>query len=161
MSIPAGNKVGQVEKKTQQRVVKLFRDALGYDHLGDWTDRIAKGELPHVKPQRPSGLERNVVVTMWDWADPKAYLHDVVSTDRRKPTVNAGGPVYGSLELSADYLPVFDPRTNIASRIRLVALFELFFRDSGIGHRLDVRHVSGLDRGALLELELLDLTSHV
>jgi type I restriction enzyme, R subunit len=31
--------VGQIEKKTQQRVVKLFRDTLGYDHLGVWIDR--------------------------------------------------------------------------------------------------------------------------
>ena len=31
--------VGQIEKKTQQRVVKLFREQLGYDHLGDWADR--------------------------------------------------------------------------------------------------------------------------
>jgi type I restriction enzyme R subunit len=31
--------VGQVEKKTQQRVVKLFRDTLRYDYLGDWTER--------------------------------------------------------------------------------------------------------------------------
>ncbi len=33
------NTVGQIEKKTQRRVVKLFRDVLGYDYLGDWTDR--------------------------------------------------------------------------------------------------------------------------
>jgi hypothetical protein len=33
----------------------------------DWTDRIAKGELPSATPQRPQGRERNVVVTMWDW----------------------------------------------------------------------------------------------
>ncbi|MDO8723024.1 MAG: HsdR family type I site-specific deoxyribonuclease [Syntrophales bacterium] len=31
--------VGQKEKKTQQRIVKLFRESLGYDYLGDWTDR--------------------------------------------------------------------------------------------------------------------------
>ena len=31
--------IGQIEKKTQQRVVALFRDTLGYDYLGDWTDR--------------------------------------------------------------------------------------------------------------------------
>ena len=37
-------------------------------------------------PPRPQGIERNVVITQWDWADPKAYLHDVVSTDRRNPT---------------------------------------------------------------------------
>ena len=54
-------------------------------------------------PPRPQGLERNVVITEWDWADPKAYLHDEVSTDRRNPRVNANGLIYGSLELSADY----------------------------------------------------------
>ena len=31
--------VGQIEKKTQERVVKLFREKLRYDYLGDWTDR--------------------------------------------------------------------------------------------------------------------------
>ncbi len=31
--------VGQVEKRTQNRVVKLFREQLGYDYLGDWTER--------------------------------------------------------------------------------------------------------------------------
>ncbi len=31
--------VGQVEKRTQNRVVKLFREQLGYAYLGDWTDR--------------------------------------------------------------------------------------------------------------------------
>jgi hypothetical protein len=86
---------------------------------GDWTDRIAKGELPTAAPQRPQGRERNVVVTMWDWADPKTYLHDEIATDKRNPTVNANGPIYGALEESADYMPVLDPRTNTASRINL------------------------------------------
>jgi hypothetical protein len=31
--------------------------------FGDWTDRIAKGELPRTPPSRPSGVERNLVVT--------------------------------------------------------------------------------------------------
>lgn len=31
--------VGQIEKKTQQRIVGLFRDTLGYAYLGNWTDR--------------------------------------------------------------------------------------------------------------------------
>ncbi|MEI7901992.1 MAG: type I restriction endonuclease subunit R [bacterium] len=31
--------VGQIEKKTQARVVRLFREQLRYDYLGDWTDR--------------------------------------------------------------------------------------------------------------------------
>ena len=31
--------VGQIEKRTQARVVKLVCDTLGYDYLGNWTDR--------------------------------------------------------------------------------------------------------------------------
>jgi predicted small secreted protein len=96
--------------------------ALGTDRalamFADWTDRIAAGEVPQTPP-RPQGVERNVVITEWDWADPKAYLHDLVSTDRRHPTVNADGPVYGALELSADYTPVLDPVRNTPSRIPL------------------------------------------
>ena len=84
--------------------------------FADWTDRIAAGEVPPAPP-RPQGIERNVVITLWDWADPKAYLHDLVSTDRRNPTVNANGPVYAVLEASADYMPVLDPKTHTASRV--------------------------------------------
>jgi hypothetical protein len=39
-----------------------------------------------------------------------------VSTDRRNPTVNANGKIYGALELSADYLPVLDPEENRSAR---------------------------------------------
>ena len=86
--------------------------------FGDWTTRIAKGEVP-AAPPRPQGVERNVVITQWDWADPKSYLHDVVSTDRRNPRVNANGPMYGALELSSDYLPVLDPVRHSISQVKL------------------------------------------
>jgi hypothetical protein len=86
--------------------------------FADWTDRIHAGEVPPAPP-RPQGIERNVVITQWDWADPKAYLHDEVSTDRRNPTVNANGLIYGALELSADYLPVLDPIKNTISQVPL------------------------------------------
>src|SRR6266496_3225400 len=86
--------------------------------FADWTDRIAAGEVPPAPP-RPRGIERNVVISEWDWADPKAYLHDEVSTDRRNPTINANGLIYGSLELSADYLPVLDPVHNTISQVKL------------------------------------------
>ncbi|HXH25350.1 MAG TPA: carboxypeptidase-like regulatory domain-containing protein [Vicinamibacterales bacterium] len=85
----------------------------------DWTDRIAAGELPAAAPPRPQGRERNVVVTMWDWADPKAYLHDEIASDKRNPTVNPNGPIYGALEESADYLSVLDPVRHTATRIPL------------------------------------------
>jgi type I restriction enzyme R subunit len=32
-------KVGQVERKTQNRIVALFRDRLGYEYLGNWEER--------------------------------------------------------------------------------------------------------------------------
>ncbi len=86
---------------------------------GDWTDRIAGGELPATAPARPQGRERNVVITMWDWADPKAYLHDEIASDKRNPTVNANGPIYGALEASADYMPVVDPVRHTATQIKL------------------------------------------
>ena len=86
--------------------------------FADWSDRIAKGEVPPAPP-RPQGIERNVVITMWDWADPKAYLHDLVSTDRRNPRLNPDGLIYGALEESADYLPVLDPVGHEAGRIEL------------------------------------------
>ena len=86
----------------------------------DWTDRIAGGELPATAPSRPQGRERNVVVTMWDWADPKAYLHDEIASDKRNPTVNANGPIYGALEASADYMPVVDPTRHAATQVKLM-----------------------------------------
>lgn len=104
-----GNMVSTIHETGREQILAMF---------ADWTDRIAKGEVPQAPP-RPQGIERNVVITQWDWADPKAYLHDVVSTDRRNPTVNANGPLYGALELSADYLPVLDPTKNDTSRVPL------------------------------------------
>jgi len=86
--------------------------------FADWTDRINAGEVPPAPP-RPQGIERNVVITEWDWADPKAYLHDEASTDRRNPTLNANGLIYGALEASADYLPVLDPVRHTATKVPL------------------------------------------
>ena len=87
--------------------------------FGDWTSRIARGEFPAEAPPRPQAIERNIVITQWDWADPKAYLHDEISTDKRNPTVNANGLIYGSAEESRDYIPVLDPAHNTASRLEV------------------------------------------
>jgi hypothetical protein len=102
-------------------MINLAAGQLGgapFKYFADWTDRIAKGELPHVKPTRPQGVERNIVVTTWDWADEKHYLHDLISTDRRNPTVNAYGPLYGSPEYATDMLPILDPKTHTATTFR-------------------------------------------
>jgi len=104
-----GNMIAGLNQLGRERTLAVF---------SDWTDRIAAGELPPIPP-RPQGLERNVVITQWDWADAKAYLHDEVSTDRRNPTINANGLIYGALELSADYLPVLDPVRHTRSQVPL------------------------------------------
>lgn len=87
--------------------------------FSDWTTRIAHGEIPAAAPPRPSGIERNVVITQWDWADEKAYLHDEISSDKRNPRVNASGLIYGSAEESRDYIPVLDPVHNTISRVNV------------------------------------------
>ena len=85
-------------------------------YFAEWTDRIAEGELPKNKPQRPQGIERNVVITTWDWADDKHYLHDEISTDKRNPTVNGYGPLFGSPEYATDIIPILDPVKNSVTK---------------------------------------------
>ena len=91
------------------------------------------------KPQRPSGVERDIVVTTWDYADPKHYTHDEVSTDKRHPTVNANGLIFGSPEYSTDNVPYLDPVHNKAF------IFHAPVRDKdmpyslGPGYAADVR----------------------
>ena len=101
--------------------------------LADWTDRIKAGELPNRSPPRPVGVERNIVVTVRDWSDAKHYLHDLIVTDQRNPTVNANGLIYGAAELSTDDLPILNPVHNtrqpcacrFATRIRRVRLWAI------------------------------------
>ena len=83
-----------------------------FKYFGDWTDRVANGELPKHKPARPTGVERNLVVTSWEWGTEKTFVHDLISSDRRFPTVNAYGPLYGSPEYSSDDIPILDPKTH-------------------------------------------------
>ncbi len=89
-----------------------------FKYLADWTDRIEAGELPTFIPERPQGVERNIVATVRDWGDPKSYLHDLISTDRRDPTINPYGKIYGAPELSTDDLPVLDPMANTDTTFR-------------------------------------------
>jgi len=92
---------------------------LALKNFADWTDRIAAGELPKSKPSRPQGVERNVVITMWDWGDAKTYLHDEIATDKRNPTVNAWGKIYSATEDSTDNLPILDPKSNSVSYLKM------------------------------------------
>jgi type I restriction enzyme R subunit len=39
------SKVGQIERATQDRIVKLFRNVLHYDYLGDWEERDGNSNI--------------------------------------------------------------------------------------------------------------------
>ena len=112
---------------------------MSFANYGDWTDRIAKGELPFAKPSRPQGVERNIVVTLRDWMNEKQYLHDLIASDRRFPTVNAYGPLYGSPEYSSDMLPILDPVKNVATT------FAAPVRDPNMPLNLGPGHAAALD----------------
>jgi hypothetical protein len=83
----------------------------------DWTDRIAAGEYPKEAPPRPQGVERNVVITEWDWGGPKEYFHDLIGTDKRNPTVNSNGMLYGVHEDANDLMTYLDPVHNTMGEI--------------------------------------------
>ena len=87
--------------------------------LADWTDRIAHGEIPSAAPPRPVGLERNLVLTEWDWLSPKSYIHDLIATDKRNPAVNANGLLFGTTEVSTDDIPTLDPVHNAKGLIHV------------------------------------------
>ncbi len=112
---------------------------VSFANYGDWTDRIAKGELPFAKPPRPQGVERNIVVTLRDWMNDKQYLHDLIASDRRYPTVNAYGPLVGSPEYSSDMLPILDPVKNVATT------FKAPVKDPNMPLNLGPGHAAALD----------------
>src|SRR6185369_15174085 len=104
-----GNMMSGIGNLGKERALAMF---------ADWTNRIAAGALPPAPP-RPQGIERNLVITEWDWASAKAYLHDEIASDKRDPTVNANGLLYGAPELSTDNIPVLDPVRHTATTIRM------------------------------------------
>jgi hypothetical protein len=110
-----------------------------YKYYGEWTDRIAKGELPFAKPRRPQGVERNVVITSWEWSTEKHYLHDLIASDRRNPTVNAYGPLYGSPEYSTDNMPILDPKSNKVTFFKMPVADPEMPESLGPGHAASVK----------------------
>ena len=89
----------------------------GLAMFADWSSRIAAGEVPPAPP-RPQGIERNVVVSLWEFGTDKSFFHDIGSSDDRHPTANAYGPIYGT-DFSGNALAFLDPYTGENSMIPL------------------------------------------
>jgi hypothetical protein len=98
----------EIDNMGRKRALELF---------ARWTDRIAAGALPPVPP-RPQGLERNLVLTMWDWGGPATFAHDELTTDKRNPTANANGPIYG-VDWGNDGFLTIDPLEHTATEVRM------------------------------------------
>ncbi len=109
---------GQAGGAMDARLARVGRES-ALEMYADWTDRIQAGEYPLTPPPRPQGVERNVVVSLWDWSTPETYMHDLISADKRNPRINANGPVYGAPENSTDSMPVVNPTTHVATTVSL------------------------------------------
>ncbi len=112
---------------------------LGYVHtlsmMSEWSTRIAAGEVP-AAPPRPTGNERNVVLTLWDWGNGR-FVHDTSATDRRNPTLNAYGPVYSS-GVFTGALEALDPKTHTPKELPYGVVFDQAGQLSGISEDHDV-----------------------
>jgi len=97
---------------------------VGLQIYANWIDDIRGGAIPE-PPQRPSGLEQNIVVTTWDASAETAFSHDIVASDKRDPSVNAGGNVYFA-DWHHDALEIVNPNTNTAQTVPVPTLGDRF-----------------------------------
>jgi hypothetical protein len=106
--ITVGDRGEEFSANMQNDMARFGRDR-ALRMFADWTDRIAKREVPPEPPPRPMGVERNLVISEWDWAGGN-FVHDVIASDKRDPSVNAGGIVFGADNINHNLI-FLDPRT--------------------------------------------------
>ena len=108
---------GQVGPQMTAALNKFGHDR-GLAMFADWSNRIAAGEVPPAPP-RPQGIERNVVITLWEVDTDKAFIHDVISTnDEWNPTANAYGPVYAP-DFASAQIWALNPKDNTKSMVQV------------------------------------------
>ena len=124
-------------KSMHQELNGLGRDVVER-MLADWGTRIAAGEVPPAPP-RPTGIERNVVVSQWDWGFPESFVHDLISTDKRNPTLYPNGKVYGVDRTGGGRLLILDPVKNTTSWLQVEP------RDKSHGYSLTKDYYHGTE----------------
>jgi hypothetical protein len=108
---------GQLGTEMTTTFNATFGHDRGFAMFADWTDRIARGEVPQAPP-RPQGIERNVVLTLWDLGTPTTFLHGIVASDKRIPTLNGYGHIYNT-DWEAGTLLIVDPSESTVRTITI------------------------------------------
>ena len=94
--------IGQIEKKTQQRVVALFRDTLGYDYLGNWTDREGNRNIEEALLRKflreKQGYDEALITRA-------LYLLDKAAGDTSKSLYDRNRAVYDMLRYAVKVKP--------------------------------------------------------
>ncbi len=78
------NNSGQPERATQNRVIRLLRDELGYRYLGDWTDRIGNSNVEESlltswlqqRGNSPEQISRAIYLLKTEAENPNRSLYD-------------------------------------------------------------------------------------
>ena len=109
--------LGRSYSHDMQNNMTMYGRTRGLKMFADWTARVQKGEYPSAVPPRPAGIERNVVLTVWDWANGH-MIHDMISADRRNPTIGGNGRVYGASSATGT-IPWLDPVKNETGEVKL------------------------------------------
>ena len=96
------SEVGQVERRTQRRIVALLRDELGYDYLGDWSDRPGnrniEEELLRAFLRDRQGYDEALI-------DRALYLLDKAAGDTSKNLYDRNRAVYDLLRYAVKVRP--------------------------------------------------------
>ncbi|MFK0103733.1 type I restriction endonuclease subunit R [Streptomyces sp. NPDC091217] len=101
--------VGQPERKTQDRVVELFRDSLGYEYLGNWENRAANSNVDIellTQNLRARGYSDNLINKAID------KLKSDASLGGARDLYEANRDVYGLLRYGAKVKPGVGEQTE-------------------------------------------------
>ncbi len=80
--------VGQIERKAQDRVVRLFREQLGYEYLGNWEGRAGNSNIERqllIQNLKARGYDDNLVNRAVEKLDKAAAVgagHDLYEANK-------------------------------------------------------------------------------
>ncbi len=100
--------VGQVEKLTQARVIKLFSESLGYDYLGNWTERTPNRNIETVlllSFLHQQGYQDNLITRA-------LHLFDKAAGDTSKSLFERNKTVYELLRYGVKVKPEIGENTE-------------------------------------------------